>query len=135
MWTDIFSEILKFTFFVVFGMLLSYVWGVFHNKSILVVVAEATSCEVVDYSLMFDDQIVSANENQIRKLPRGESTVYEKMFSFVATENSDGYVVYKVRARYKDCDEVVGPSNRVKPGWVIYESIKGEEVLHEVRSH
>jgi hypothetical protein len=131
---DLSGTILKLIVGIFIGAVLFYLFDLVKNEHVLIVVTDSTNCEVIDYSLIFDDRVISAETAQLNKSMYKDSVTYEKFFSVLAKENDDGYITYNVRVRYKDCAEIIGPLNKIRHGWVIYESVQNDKIVHDVRS-
>ena len=124
--------------YLLFGLLLDavgyYAYDQYKQERVLVVVTDSTDCEAAEYSLLLTEKTISASGAQVRNIDFGSSKVNEVFFSFVGRPDGKGGINYRVKAQYKNCDEVLGPANVVNGGWVIYETIKNGEVLHDVRA-
>lgn len=108
---------------------------------ITVRIIDLNDCLKATHNLLFKEKTVFISGDQINHGPSQIGGNTDTVVKVLAEPDQDGFIRYRIETFYRDlifeenCEVAVGEEERVvKPGWLIYETIDGRQIVHQVRS-
>jgi len=116
------------------GYYFSQLRSTLNPNYISVRIIDASDCKGPTYTVELGEKNISITKDQVNYefpiLGKGSDTIVK----IYAKTNSEGNVIYKLRALYENCGEILGEKRKVEPGWMLYETIRDKEIIFQVRA-